>query len=53
MFGNPVSSLKHFTRMFSMGLVKNIIQLQEEGDDYEYVYNEDDFSDEEEEEEEE
>ena len=53
MFGNPVSSLKHFTRMFSIGLVKNIIQLQEEGDDYEYVYNEDDFSDEEEEEEEE
>jgi len=51
MFGNPVSSLKHFTRMFSIGLVKSILQLQEEGDDYEYVYNEDEFSDEEDEEE--
>ena len=50
MFGNPVSSLKHFTRMFSIGLVKSIIQLREDGDDYEYVYDENELSDAEDEE---
>lgn len=45
MFGNPVSALKHFAKTFSVGLVKNIIELQEEGDDYEYMYDENEFSD--------